>query len=207
MKMQSFLLIFLSVLVGITNAFADTTIDCQNELGRRPLALSVLSGALLPGAVHDEEIRFLVRPERERLLSRRSWATVRVLKYQQSVAAPLVFLVAGAGGTAQSPMSKQIGEKLYAQGYNVVSLPNPVSCNYSAGISATGRPGDFSFDVAEFYNFMVQVRDELQGRYYMKITDYRLVGFSLGAIVSGLLHQIDSQLSQFQFSRLVLIKS
>ncbi|RYZ93627.1 MAG: hypothetical protein EOP06_00225 [Proteobacteria bacterium] len=122
-------------------------------------------------------------------------------------ASPLVFVVAGLGGTAEEGSALFIGDVLSRGGYNVAVVPNPFSWQFVLKRSRVAMPGFIPTETQELLDMMVEVRNCL-ARKSVTPSETSAVGYSLGAVHLGLLQLQMSRgeiKSEIHFKRLVLI--
>src|SRR5699024_8571770 len=121
----------------------------------------------------------------------------------QDEAAPLVFVVAGTGGTAAGQKCNVIMRMLYAEGLHVVCLPSPTSVQFMLGAAPHPMPGYMPADVTALHALMRAVRADLPAN--LQIDGYDLVGYSLGATEAAFVAFLDEQKQQFNFQRVLLL--
>lgn len=121
----------------------------------------------------------------------------------QQGAAPLVFLIAGTGGSHDSGRNQIMAKALYQAGFHVVGLPSPTFANFIVSASETGVPGHAYHDAADLYRVMTLVRDELQPR--ARITGYSVAGYSLGGFNAAFVARLDEHEKAFSFDKVLMI--
>ena len=117
--------------------------------------------------------------------------------------APLVFLIAGTGGSHNGPGNTTAGKALYQAGFHVVGLSSPTHSNFIATASSTSVPGHAETDAEDLYRVMEIIRDELPRR--VEVTDYAVAGYSLGAFNAAFVAKLDEERQSFNFKRVGLI--
>src|SRR5512138_3279729 len=65
--------------------------------------------------------------------------------------APLVFLIAGTGGSSRSAKITALMTNLYHAGFHVIALPSPTFPNFIIDASTTHVPGHLADDAADLY--------------------------------------------------------
>ena len=71
--------------------------------------------------------------------------------------APLVFLIAGTGGSSKSSKMLALVNNLYRAGFHVVALPSPTSSNFIINASTSHVPGNLTEDAADLYQAMERI--------------------------------------------------
>jgi hypothetical protein len=117
--------------------------------------------------------------------------------------APLVFVLPGTGADFNASKSLILQRALYQAGLHVVSLPSPLHPNFIVSASASGRPGLLSADAEDIYRVMQLVRHRLDAE--LTITDFGLVGYSLGATNAAFVARLDHERQSFDFNKVLLI--
>lgn len=103
--------------------------------------------------------------------------------------APLVFIIAGTGGSFDSATNLRLAALLWSAGYHVLALPNPTHPNFIVNASSTGVPGRLAEDAADLHNVMRVALERVAGR--IEVTDIHLAGFSLGATYAAFVARHD----------------
>ncbi|MDJ0945264.1 MAG: alpha/beta fold hydrolase [Kiloniellales bacterium] len=122
---------------------------------------------------------------------------------KQEGPAPLVFVIAGTGGSDISPTSRLLTRILTAAGLHVISVPSPTNPNFIRNASTTGVPGRIGDDAKDLYRTMqlayAEVKDEVE------VTAFHLAGASLGAWQAPFVAQLDEAERAFGFGKVLLI--
>lgn len=145
----------------------------------------------------------------EPLVERETPATLRYarpLQYllvTQPEPAPLAFAIAGTGSSALSSKCVLLSRVLYAQGYSVACLPSPTSVTFMLGAAEYPVPGRMSTDVDDLYRMMGAIRDDVSVKH--QITDFALLGWSLGATEAAFVAAHDASVGEFDFTRVLLL--
>ncbi len=117
--------------------------------------------------------------------------------------APLIFIIAGTGGSHDGHGVKWLGRVFYQAGFHYVGLTSPTHSNFIVSASESGVPGHAYQDAADLYRVMGLIRDKLGKR--AKITDYYVTGYSLGAFNTAFVTMLDDQRHVFDFKRALMI--
>lgn len=118
--------------------------------------------------------------------------------------APLLFCIAGTGATYRSSNVEKILEAFYQAGYHVVGLSSPTTMNFMLNASTRGIPGLLAEDAKDLKRVMEEVVKNLNNQ-AVKISDYYLTGYSLGATHAAYVAELDSREPTFNFKRVVLL--
>jgi pimeloyl-ACP methyl ester carboxylesterase len=121
----------------------------------------------------------------------------------QPVPAPLVFILPGTGANFNASKSLILQRALYQAGFHVVSLPSPLHPNFIVSASASRRPGLLPEDAEDIYRVMGLIRHFIQDE--IEISEWHLVGYSLGATYAAFVARLDDERRAFGFDRVLLI--
>ena len=151
------------------------------------------------------EISIVNKQERSRvkIIGERNKYSFNLLK--QKGEAPLLFLMPGLGGTPNGGMVSALAEVLHQQGFHVVVLTNPFTWQFSLSSSETGLSGYIPRDARDTYEVLKQIQKHLQTKMKLKISEYSLAGYSLGALNTAFLAKYDAQEKVFNFKKVLLI--
>lgn len=156
----------------------------------------------------QKPVRFIQmepRPDRATVPLMKGRNKLNMALFQQQGPAPLVFMVPGLGGGGESGTSLYLAEKLFNQGYSVITLPVSFSWQYALGVSDSGLPGYTPRDAVEYYEFLKFVNSELAQKYHLQASGYSVVGFSMGGLLTAHLAIQDDLQHVFNFDRILLI--
>ncbi|UYL07398.1 alpha/beta hydrolase [Bdellovibrio sp. SKB1291214] len=194
---------FLLVTVFAFNVFAA---DIPDFL-KNPFAATITSTLVMP-----ESNSSFVRSSVTILPSRKSTPLMeRVANFNYNYrlrsdnTAPLVFIIPGTGGTAESAAALVLAEQLFKTGYHVVTVDNPFSWKFSVAGSKTGLPGYTPRDAADLYKAFAKVSKELRVNNGITPRSYSLVGYSLGGLQSLFVKKQDDQARLFNFKKVLVI--
>lgn len=121
----------------------------------------------------------------------------------QKKEAPLIFLLAGTGSSHNSIRMEYFQRIFYDAGYHVVSISSPMNSNFLINGSTSQMPGIIYEDSKDIYNIMKEIKKTIEPE--IKITDFYLVGYSLGGTEAGMLSYIDEGEKAFNFKRVFMI--
>ncbi|MCL5040980.1 MAG: serine/threonine protein kinase [Gammaproteobacteria bacterium] len=157
-------------------------------------------------AAQQRDLRLQALPERQlpRFMRELNQLTVRLA--WQNEPAPLVFLIAGTGSRFDTPRLESLKNALWHAGMHVMLLSSPTNYDFIAAASANGRPGLGPIDAEDLHRVMRMAAEQAEQQVGLEVTDYRLAGFSLGALNAAWLDHWDhEQGSFFDFQRVLLM--
>ncbi|RNC68472.1 MAG: alpha/beta hydrolase [Desulfuromonadales bacterium] len=117
--------------------------------------------------------------------------------------APLVFLIAGTGGSSRSAKITALMTNLYHAGFHVIALPSPTFPNFIIDASTTHVPGHLSDDAADLYRVMEQIWIQTKGR--IEVSHFLLAGYSLGGTEAAFVAKLDEERKVFDFRRVLML--
>lgn len=119
---------------------------------------------------------------------------------------PLVFILGGFGASAQSDTSRFLMWNLKKRGYHVVSIASPFFWQFNLSAMTDGTPGIIQRDSFDVYKVMLNTYLKAQQKYSFEVSDFYLLGYSLGGLESVFVDQIDqSQTQHFDFKKVIAI--
>jgi predicted alpha/beta-fold hydrolase len=176
----------------ISDSYVATVIGTPSELQ-----------APLPDKINIELLELTVFQDRE--TPEILWYTER-LKYSlasQKQKAPLVFAISGTGSSANAPGMKILQKALFQAGFHVLSLPSPTHPNFVTSASTTSVPGYIVEDSRDLYRVMQlawqQVKNDIE------VTDFYLIGYSLGGAEAAFVAKLDDKKQSFNFKKVLMI--
>ena len=128
------------------------------------------------------------------------------LKYSyalQEKPAPLVFLIAGTGGSYSGVKITNMARALYKAGFHVVTLSSPIHVNFIVTASRTSVPGHAVHDAEDLYRVMELIWDALKPE--IEVTDFSVAGYSLGGFNAAFLTRLDEDRKVFRFRKALMI--
>lgn len=123
----------------------------------------------------------------------------------QNQPAPLIFLLAGTGSGYTSPRLDYLKALFWQAGMHVIVLSSPTNQDFIAAASSTGLPGLGREDARDLHTAMSMAVEHARDAKGIEITEYRLAGFSLGALNAAFVSHLDETLGQFNFSKVLLL--
>ena len=128
--------------------------------------------------------------------------------FAQDGPAPLVFVIAGTGGSWKADINWNLATLLWDAGNHVIALPNQTHANFVVNASTTGVPGRLRDDAADMHRLMRAAFDRVASR--IQVTDIHLTGYSLGATLAAFIAKLDQEQvaagdAAFDFGRVLLL--
>jgi hypothetical protein len=124
------------------------------------------------------------------------------LTYQKQEA-PLIFIIAGTGSSFYSSSMIFLQKAFYQAGFHVICLSSPTQMNFVATASATCVPGNIVQDAQDLYNVMTLAWEQVKGR--IKVSQFYLTGYSLGASQAAFVSKLDEEKRVFNFKKVLMI--
>jgi pimeloyl-ACP methyl ester carboxylesterase len=121
----------------------------------------------------------------------------------QQQAAPLIFVIAGTGGSHRGAKMRMLEAVFYGAGFHVVSLSSPTYANFIMTASATHIPGRTTDDAADLYRVMERIWSEHNDQ--IEVTDFHVTGYSLGGTNAAFVAHLDKQKQAFNFKKVLMI--
>lgn len=121
----------------------------------------------------------------------------------QAQAAPLIFVIAGTGGSHRGPNMRMLEAVFFNAGFHVVSLSSPTNANFIMTASTTHMPGRTTDDAADLYRVMEAIRAEHKDN--IEVTDFHVTGYSLGGANAAFVAHLDKQKQAFNFKKVLMI--
>lgn len=121
----------------------------------------------------------------------------------QKQKAPLIFVLAGTGAAHNSVRNQLLQRIFYDAGYSVISISSPMNQNFIINGSSDRMPGIIYDDSVDIYNIMKEIYNKVKDK--VKVSEFYLTGYSLGATESAMVAYIDDQEKVFNFKRVFMI--
>lgn len=121
----------------------------------------------------------------------------------QNKKAPLVFILSGTGSSATSLKTEYFQRIFYTAGYHVVGVSSTMNTNSVVSLSYEKMPGMLLNDGMDLYRAIKKIKSIVEKR--AKISDYYLMGYSLGGTHSAVLSFIDETEKDFNFKRVFMV--
>jgi hypothetical protein len=156
-------------------------------------------------SIRQSDLSVSVLPDRDLppVLSRYRDLHFRLAWHNQP--APLLFLLAGTGSGYDSSRMDYLKALFWQAGMHVIVLSSPTNHDFIAAASYSGRPGLGREDARDLHTAMSMAAERARVTKGIEITEYRLAGFSLGALNAAFVSELDQSLGQFNFSRVLML--
>jgi hypothetical protein len=157
----------------------------------------------LPEKIDYKMLSFKVFPERE--IPSVFWHQKEFrysLTYQKGEA-PLIFVIAGTGSSFYSANMIFFQRIFYQAGFHVICLPSPTHMNFITSASATSLPGNIIADAVDLYRVMTMAWEQVKDR--IKVSEFYLTGYSLGASEAAFVAKLDEEKRSFNFKKVLMI--
>ncbi|MBF0201512.1 MAG: alpha/beta hydrolase [Desulfamplus sp.] len=133
-------------------------------------------------------------------------------RFQYSLAwhkkkSPLIFVIAGTGSGYNAGTMVNLQKILFKAGFHVVAISSPTYPNFIVTASETMVPGYIEQDARDIYRVMEMARDQITVEMgeKVRISDFYLMGYSLGAAQSAFVAIIDDEMKSFDFKKILMI--
>jgi len=124
------------------------------------------------------------------------------LSYQKQEA-PLIFVIAGTGSSFYASSMIFLQKAFYGAGFHVICLSSPTQMNFITTASATCVPGNIVEDTQDLYRVMSLAWEQIKDR--IKVSEFYLTGYSLGASQSAFVAKLDEEKRVFNFKKVLMI--
>lgn len=122
---------------------------------------------------------------------------------KQKGRAPLIFLLAGTGSDYDSNRMKLFQRILYDAGFHVISISSQMTVNFITSASQNHVPGVLKEDTKDMYEIMKRAYESVKDK--VEVSEFSLMGYSLGATNAVFISQIDDKEKIFQFQKVFMI--
>ncbi len=124
------------------------------------------------------------------------------LTYQKGEA-PLIFVIAGTGSAFYSSSMIFFQKIFYQAGFHVICLSSPTHMNFIVTASETSLPGNIIDDAKDLYRVMAMAWEQVKDR--IKVSEFYLTGYSLGASEAAFVAKLDEERRVFNFKKVLMI--
>ena len=150
-----------------------------------------------------QETGVTIFPEREAPEVFWYYDQLRYSVVRQRKEAPLVFNIAGTGASHNSRLMQVMERAFYQAGYHVISLPSPTHSNFITTASETQVPGMLADDARDLYRVMQAAYAQVA--HTIKVSEFYLTGYSLGAAQAAFVSKLDEEGGAFGFKKVLMI--
>lgn len=206
-------LVLLSIFLGSFARASDSgimktgaAIPLRGPVLKNPYVMSLTSAVVFPKEDRFRRSQYIHIPQRRKVPYLSELSTVRyTYRLQRNSKSPFVFIVPGTGGSEESAGALTIAEKMFGNGYHVVTLSNPFSWGFAVAGSRRGLPGFTPEDSRDLYEIFQGILRKLQQEHGIRPSSYSLIGYSLGGLQAVFLKDIDDSQKKFSFSKVLSI--
>jgi hypothetical protein len=124
------------------------------------------------------------------------------LAYQKQPA-PLIFVIAGTGGSYRAATAKYLQRVFYQAGFHVIALSSPTSYEFITAASESQYPGISDEDARDLYRVMQLCLERVKD--LISVTDVYLTGYSLGGLQAAFVSHLDEQQQAIGFRKVLLL--
>ncbi len=193
-----------SIFFAVALAFSNSAFALEVKLEDYPYEyqdpfLATLTTAMVHGSpevlgVRVENRSVEVIPGRDQVPFFENRGPLRYSFYPQADRrAPLIFVVAGLGGSANLGYTGFVAEILAKNGYQVLTVSSPFFWNFIVTASTTALPGLTNEDARDLYRAMKAELADVRARYRIAPRSYGAVGFSMGALELAYISRLDRE--------------
>ena len=167
-----------------------TPVELRHSFGQEaPMRLDSFELDVFP----QRELPPIFRPVRSLAFS---------LAYHESPA-PLLFVIAGTGGSHRATTAKYIQRVFYQAGFHVITLSSPSSYEFITAASESQYPGISDEDARDLYRVMQMSLEQVKE--LITVTDVYLTGYSLGGLQAAFVSHRDDQEQAIGFRKVLLL--
>ncbi len=147
--------------------------------------------ARLPADKRLKRSRIVLLPER---VDMEGFDNARGMAYKyatQSSAADLVFIVPGFGASGTEAVVELLANIFYKAGYNVATLPSPLSFSFTRHVSKSATIGNFTIDATELFGAAKAIKSALISK-GARVRNIRFMGYSYGGLTVAHMHRLNT---------------
>ena len=157
----------------------------------------------MPGKIKLKQLKLRVFEDRK--VPEVFWYQDRLrysLAYQKE-RAPLIFVIAGTGGSYSTAKMQLLQKTFYQAGFHVISLSSPTYPNFIVTASTRRVPGNIADDSRDLYHVMELAWQQVKHR--IEVSEFYLTGYSLGGAQAAFIAQLDDEKELFNFKKVLMI--
>ncbi|WP_195339948.1 serine/threonine protein kinase [Fusobacterium sp. 1001295B_180824_G3] len=122
---------------------------------------------------------------------------------QENKRAPLVFVLAGTGSDYGTTRVKFMQRIFHDAGYHTIAISSQMSQQFMISASTNAIPGMLIRDNEDIYKAMKLAYDKIKDQ--VEVTDFYIMGYSLGGANAAVLSYIDEKEKAFNFKRVFMV--
>ena len=122
---------------------------------------------------------------------------------QKNKKAPLIFVLAGTGSDYNATRVKFMQRIFHDAGYHTIAISSQMSQQFMISASTNVMPGMLINDNKDIYKAMKLAYDKIKDQ--VEVTDFYIMGYSLGGTNAAVLSYIDEKEKAFNFKRVFMV--
>ena len=122
---------------------------------------------------------------------------------QKNKKAPLIFVLAGTGSDYNTTRVKFMQRIFHDAGYHTIAISSQISQQFMISASSNSVPGLLLEDNKDIYKAMKLAYNKIKDQ--VEVTDFYIMGYSLGGSNAAVLSYIDEKEKVFNFKRVFMV--
>ena len=122
---------------------------------------------------------------------------------QKNKKAPLIFVLAGTGSDYSAVRVKFMQRVFHDAGYHTIAISSQMSQQFMISASSNSVPGLLLEDNEDIYKAMKLAYNKIKDQ--VEVTDFYIMGYSLGGSNAAVLSYIDEKEKAFNFKRVFMV--
>ena len=122
---------------------------------------------------------------------------------QKNKKAPLIFILAGTGSDYNATRVKFMQRIFHDAGYHTIAISSQMSQQFMISASTNVMPGMLINDNEDIYKAMKLAYNKIKDQ--VEVTDFYIMGYSLGGTNAAVLSYIDEKEKVFNFKRVFMV--
>ena len=122
---------------------------------------------------------------------------------QKNKKAPLIFVLAGTGSDYNTTRVKFMQRIFHDAGYHTIAISSQMSQQFMISASTNVMPGMLINDNEDIYKAMKLAYNKIKDQ--VEVTDFYIMGYSLGGSNAAVLSYIDEKEKAFNFKRVFMV--
>ena len=122
---------------------------------------------------------------------------------QKNKKAPLIFVLAGTGSDYSTTRVKFMQRIFHDAGYHTIAISSQMSQQFMISASSNSVPGLLLEDNKDIYKAMKLAYNKIKDQ--VEVTDFYIMGYSLGGTNAAVLSYIDEKEKAFNFKRVFMV--
>ena len=124
---------------------------------------------------------------------------------QKNKKAPLIFVLAGTGSDYNAIRVKFMQRIFHDAGYHTIAISSQMSQQFMISASTNVMPGMLIRDNEDIYKAMKLAYNKIKDQ--VEVTDFYIMGYSLGGTNAAVLSYIDEKEKAFNFKRVLMVNT